>query len=357
MGARLAAPVAGMVMAECAQVGLMVVGKAAMSNGLGNLIFVFYSNAFASLLLLPASLLFHRSERPPLTPSLVFQFFVLGLLGCSAQILGYAGINYSSPTLASALLNLIPAFTFILAVIFRLERLDWSSASSLAKCAGTIVCIAGAFIVTLYKGPAIVTTSSLSNLQTEVFNLHLKLLTPESNWVLGGLLLVADCVMTSSWLIVQASVLKKYPAELIIVFFYCFFVAIQSATISFFVEGKTSAWSLKDNMRLMAVLYSAVFGSAFQVGVSTWCLRRTGPVFVSMFKPLGIVIAAVEGVLFLGDNFYIGSLVGSVAIVVGFYSVMWGKAKEEKTGLAASVGNVEANSKKVPLLETIVEEK
>lgn len=84
-----------------------------------------------------------------------------------------------------------------------MERLDWSSASSLAKCAGTIVCIAGAFIVTLYKGPAIVTTSSLSNLQTEGFNLHLKLLTPESNWVLGGLLLVADCVMTSLWLIVQ----------------------------------------------------------------------------------------------------------------------------------------------------------
>lgn len=55
--------------------------------------------------------------------------------------------------------------------------------------------------------------------------------------------------------------------------------------------------------------------------------------------------------------FHLCSLVGSVAIVVGFYSVMWGKAKEEKTGLAASVGNVEANSKKVPLLETIVEEK
>lgn len=356
MDTRLAVPVVGMVMAECAQVGLMIVSKAVMSNGMSNLVFVFYSNAFASLILLPASLIFHRSGRPPLTPSLVLQFFVLGLLGCLAQILGYAGINYSSPTLGSALLNLVPAFTFLLAIIFRLERLNWSSSSSLAKCAGTIVCVAGAFVVTLYKGPAIVTTSSLSNLHNEVFNLHHKLLTPESNWVLGGLLLVADCVMASSWLIVQASVLKKYPAELIIVFFYCFFVAIQSAAISFFVERKSSAWSLKDNMRLMAVLYSAVFGSAFQVGVSTWCLHRTGPVFVSMFKPLGIVIAAVAGVLFLGDNFYLGSLVGSVAIVVGFYSVMWGKAKEQKKDLAISVGNVEPNKKKVPLLQTIVEE-
>ena len=38
---------------------------------------------------------------------------------CIAQLLGYAGINYSSPTLGTAMLNLVPAFTFVLAVIFR----------------------------------------------------------------------------------------------------------------------------------------------------------------------------------------------------------------------------------------------
>lgn len=33
----------------------------------------------------------------------------------------YAGIDYSSPTLATAMGNLIPAFTFVFAVIFRWE--------------------------------------------------------------------------------------------------------------------------------------------------------------------------------------------------------------------------------------------
>jgi len=47
-------------------------------------------------------------------------------------------------------------------------------------------------------------------------------------------------------------------------------------------------------------------GSAFQVGIISWCLHKTGPVFVSMFKPLGIVISVVLGVLFLGDAFYLG---------------------------------------------------
>ncbi|TYI02034.1 hypothetical protein ES332_A11G242800v1 [Gossypium tomentosum] len=34
------------------------------------------------------------------------------------------GVRYSSPTLASALANLIPAFTFLLAVIFSSERVS-----------------------------------------------------------------------------------------------------------------------------------------------------------------------------------------------------------------------------------------
>ena len=57
---KVALPFVGMVMAEFAQVGLMIVGKQAMSKGMSNLVFIFYSNAFASLILLPSSLLFHR---------------------------------------------------------------------------------------------------------------------------------------------------------------------------------------------------------------------------------------------------------------------------------------------------------
>lgn len=38
---------------------------------------------------------------------------------CASQIVGYTGINFSSPTLSSAISNLVPAFTFLLAIIFR----------------------------------------------------------------------------------------------------------------------------------------------------------------------------------------------------------------------------------------------
>lgn len=40
-----------------------------------------------------------------------------------------------------------------------------------------------------------------------------------------------------------------------------------------------------------------------------WCIRRKGPLFVAMFHPLGIVIAAALGIIFLGDIFYLGRYV------------------------------------------------
>ncbi|XP_027330246.1 WAT1-related protein At3g28050-like [Abrus precatorius] len=338
----LTLPFVGMIMAEFAQVGLIILSKQAMAEGMNNFILIFYSNAIAALLLLPTSFLHHRFQRPPITLSTLCGFFLLGLLGYLAQVFGYAGIYYGSATLSTAMLNLVPGFTFVLAVIFRMEQLDWRKFSSLAKSLGTIVSIAGAFIVTLYQGPALLmgissATSSQQPLSSQ-----------DSNWILGGLFFAVDCVMASAYIIVQASILKKYPAEFIVVFFYFFFVMILSAVTCLVVVRDISAWSLEPRLRLLAVLYSGVFGSAFQVGVTSWCLHQTGPVFVSMFKPLGIVISVVLGVVFLGDPFYLGSLVGATVIVVGFYSVLWGKAKDIEDVVVRSLVS---KGKQTPLLK------
>ncbi|GJY79524.1 putative reverse transcriptase domain-containing protein [Tanacetum coccineum] len=46
-----------------------------------------------------------------------------------------------------------------------------------------------------------------------------------------------------------------------------------------------------------------------------------------MFMPLSIVIALLMGVTFHGDSLYLGSVIGTMIVVAGFYSVMWGPAK------------------------------
>ncbi|KAB5565017.1 hypothetical protein DKX38_005071 [Salix brachista] len=348
MGVKVAVlPIVGMIMAECAQAGRLIAGKTAMSNGLSSFVFLLYSNAIASIILLPSSLIFNRQqERPPLTLSIVSGFFLLGLFGCLGQSFGYAGINLSSPELGTAMLNTVPGLTFVLAVIFRMEKVDCRSYSTLAKSMGTIVSMGGAFVVTFYKGPLV-----LEALPSASDSSH-QVLSQDSNWVLGGLLLAADCAMASSWLIVQASILKKYSAKSVVVFFYFFFSTILSLIVSLVMVRDPSAWSLKSKTRLVSVLFSGILGHAFQVGVTTWCLQKTGPLFVSIFAPLGIVITATVSVIFFGDALNLGILIGAVIIASGFYAVIWGKSQEaikkvddeENSGPASS-------SQKVPLLQ------
>ncbi|OMO64546.1 Drug/metabolite transporter [Corchorus olitorius] len=113
-------PFTAMAATQFANVGLNIVFKEATLKGMSYYIFITYSFVVGTLLLLPLSFLFPRAAvLPPLKFHILSRIFLLGLTGCLAQIFAYKGIGNSSPTLASAMSNLTPAFTFILAVLFR----------------------------------------------------------------------------------------------------------------------------------------------------------------------------------------------------------------------------------------------
>ncbi|XP_042497001.1 WAT1-related protein At5g40240-like [Macadamia integrifolia] len=330
--ARGVMPYAGMVMVECMDVGLTTLSKAAMSRGMSHYVFVFYSNALATLVLLPFSfLLFPRSNRPPLTFSLICRFFFLGLAGITLmQNCVFTGINLSSPTLGSAMSNLVPAFTFILAVISRVEKVDWRSSGSQLRILGSLVSIAGAFVVILYKGPSIGTPPSSPPLHFSTSSNSNSNSLAASNWVLGGLFLAVASISISIWHTLQAATLKKYPIEMIVVSFNSFFGTIQCLVVALILERDPIAWTLKPDLELLSIFYSAVIGSVVTPCVLTWCIHEKGPVFVAMFKPLSIAIAALMGALFLGDTLHLGSVVGAIIIVIGFHGVIWGQSKEER---------------------------
>ncbi|KAH0675305.1 hypothetical protein KY285_023106 [Solanum tuberosum] len=289
-------PSVGMIFAIIAIVTSMIISKIAMSKGLSSFIIVVYSNAVATLILFPPSIFIFitRSGRRPLTFSVFWRIWLLALNGCFGQICDYVGISYSSPTLATAMLNLIPGFTFILAITFRMEVINWKSWSSYAKAFGTFVSIGGAFVLTFYKGPPIINQHLTSTFSSQ------------QNWILGGVILACESMSTSLWYIIQASILKIYQEEMIIVCFYCFFVTIISALISLLVERNTNAWMIYPDIRLIAILYSGIIGIAFRSCMTTWCLKKTDPLFVSMFKPFAIVFALLIGTFCFRDVFYLG---------------------------------------------------
>ncbi|KAH9790526.1 WAT1-related protein [Citrus sinensis] len=330
-----------MVAVECTNVGLNILFKLAASKGMSYFVFVFYSYASTTIVLLFFPFIFrsNTASLPLLKFPVISRICLLSLVGSSYEILRYTGIAYSSPTLDSMISNLTPAFTFILAIIFRMEKLALGSLSTWAKILGTIVSVSGAMLVVLYKGPTIISTSSMPSQ-----SLQWPLQSTQSRWVIGGILLLIENLLISVWYIIQTQIMKLYPAEFVVTLLYGLFATIISAPICFVGESNLSAWRLKPDVELASIVYSAFFGLTFSAVVHTFGLRMKGPVYTAIFKPLSIAIAAIMSFIFLGEALHLGSVIGGVIICVGFYAVLWGKANDE--------GGKNEDSCKIPLLQS-----
>ncbi|KAJ0112576.1 hypothetical protein Patl1_02698 [Pistacia atlantica] len=305
---------AAMVSLECSGVGLTVIYKEATLKGMSNYVFVTYSFAIATLVLLPFAFYFRMSTStvlPSVRFPFIFRICLLGLTGSLAMILGYKGIAYSSPTLASAMSTLTPAFTFTLAVIFR-------SAKTQAKIIGTIASISGALVVVLYEGPTILSSSA-----THPASLPFLLGSSLSSWVIGGLLLSVEYLLFSFWYIIQTEVIKMYPAEFEVVFLYNLISTIICAVICFTAETNLSAWRLSSDIAIVAIIYSGFTGTSLTTVVHTWALHIKGPV-----------------------------VIGVVIISMGFYAVIWGKANEDINEDDSSFDDTNSKSKS-PLLQSL----
>ncbi|XP_027177815.1 WAT1-related protein At5g40240-like [Coffea eugenioides] len=222
---------------------------------------------------------------------------------------------------------------------------------------GSVVTIAGALLVVLYKGPMLIKSPASPSLgfafaqQPAVGTIITG--TQQSDWVKGGALLAAKYVLGSLWYIYQAKVVAKYPAELLVVFFYNLSCVIIAAPVCLIEVPNSSAWNmLKHDVRLYSILYAGLLNSGFGILVHTWGLHVKGPVYVALFRPLSIAIAAAMGFIFLGDNLYLGSLIGSLIISFGFYVLIWARAQETNGDISQRGAKFsESSTESAPLLE------
>ncbi|GJU79207.1 zinc finger, CCHC-type containing protein [Tanacetum coccineum] len=127
----------------------------------------------------------------------------------------------------------------------------------------------------------------------------------------------------------QTATAREYPDQDTIVFLYCLFGTIAYITIAHFLEPNPSAWVLQPGIEMIAIVCRGIYSCVFRSTAATWCLKKKGPIFVIMFMPLSIVITVIMGVTFLSDSLHLGSAIGAAIIYVGFYSVVWGQAKEK----------------------------
>lgn len=134
----------------------------------------------------------------------------------------------------------------------RLETVDIKCNSGRAKIVGTLVCIVGALLLTLYKG------KGLFNFSQHDQSSSVKLAstrTPEK-WSIGVIALILGTLFWSFWFILQSKISKTYPCQYSSTAIMSFFGAIQSAVICLFIDHNLSIWVLRGKIQIIAILYA-----------------------------------------------------------------------------------------------------
>ncbi|AQK51577.1 Protein WALLS ARE THIN 1 [Zea mays] len=231
--------------------GFHVVSRLALNMGISKLVFPVYRNIIALCLLVPFAYFLEKKDRPQLTLNFVVQFFFLALCGITANQGFYLlGLDNTSPTFASAIQNSVPAITFAMAAALRIEKVRLDRRDGVAKVAGTLACVAGASVITLYKGPTIFGPGGGGGLELASTS---KAVAGDKNWTLGCVYLIGHCLSWSGWLVLQAPVLKKYPARLSVTSYTCFFGVIQFLIIAAFMERDADAWKFHSGSELFTM--------------------------------------------------------------------------------------------------------
>jgi drug/metabolite transporter (DMT)-like permease len=149
-------PYAAMISLQFGYAGMNVITKVSLNHGMSHYVLVVYRHAFATLSIAPFALILERKVRPQMTLRVFINIFLLALMGpVIDQNFYYAGLKYTSPTFSCAMSNMLPAMTFVMAVIFRMEKVNLKKGRCVAKVVGTLVTVAGAMLMTLYKGRAV----------------------------------------------------------------------------------------------------------------------------------------------------------------------------------------------------------
>lgn len=321
-----AKPFLGVIFLQAGFAGMDILSKAALNEGMSNFVFVVYRHAVATIVMAPFAFVLDKKIRPKMTLALFGKLLLLGLLEPAIdQNLYFLGMKYTTATFAAAMANVLPAITFVMAWIFRLEKVKLKSIRSEAKILGTLATVAGAMIMTLVTGPNL----NLPWTKPGNVSVHLQGVVSLENSIKGAVMITIGCFSWAGFMIMQAVTLQTYPAELSLTSWICFLGTIETAAVALVAErGNPAAWTIKWDTSFLAAAYSGVFCSGIAYYIQGIVMKERGPVFVTAFSPLSMVIVAVLSSFILAEQMYLGRLLGALVIVLGLYFVVWGKEKD-----------------------------
>ncbi|KAL4602275.1 hypothetical protein ACB092_10G041200 [Castanea dentata] len=320
----------GVLFLQCLYARMDIVYKAALNYGMSIFVLNAYEHILATLVIAPFAMIIDRKRRVPMTFSIFAKLVVLALLepifGMNMFVLG---MKYTTATVAATMINALLAMTFILACLVRLEKLNFKSKQTYAKIVETIVIVGGAMIMTFIKGPGfeLMQTKAKSNREQQIGNGGTD---SHHHSIMGGGMILSACFSWACFSILQTFTLNAYP-KLSLTAWICFFGAIGNIIVALVIEKDKAAWAIHWDVKLLAVLYGGIGSTGLASYIQACILKDRGPVFVTAFAPISMIMVAVLSSWLLAEKMYMGRIVGAVIIIVGIYVLIWGKSKEEST--------------------------
>ncbi|KAH6819705.1 nodulin MtN21 /EamA-like transporter family protein [Perilla frutescens var. frutescens] len=198
-----------------------------------------------------------------------------------------------------------------------MEKVDIKKVIYQAKVAGTMITVGGAMLMTLYKGPLVEMAWTEHRQSRGGGGGGGGGSTSSRDWFIGCIVLIIATLAWASFFILQKAALKTYSNhQLSLTSMVCFMGTLQAIAVTLVMEHDPSVWG--------------TVTSSISYYVQGLVMKKKGPVFATAFSPLMMIIVAIMGSLILAEKIYLGGVIGSVIIVIGLYSVLWGKYKEER---------------------------
>ncbi|XP_006658516.1 WAT1-related protein At1g09380-like isoform X2 [Oryza brachyantha] len=319
-----------MVLVQLFTIGALILTKLSFNVGMAPFVLLAYRNLVGAIVVLPFALWFERGMMKKVTWKILGWISINALFGIVlAMGLHYYGLRATDAAYTVNFLNLIPIVTFIIAVIFRMEKLKLKTCLGVTKVIGTVICVGGTMVISLYKGKLLHLWPTHLLTPAQLHSVGGGGGSPDHHGMLvGTLFLCGSCLSYALWFIVQAKVSKEFPSKYLSTMLACLLGTVQAAVLGVAVDRDPSAWVLRWDLQLLTVVYSGVFNTAASFCLITWAVTRRGPTYPSMFNCLALILTVVLESVLLGTDVSVGSLLGALMIIVGLYAFLWGKGKE-----------------------------
>ncbi|PKU74710.1 WAT1-related protein At1g44800-like [Dendrobium catenatum] len=325
-------PYVFIILLQFGYAGMYVITTATLKNGMNHYVLVVYRNLVAAAIIAPFALWFERKNRSKITPLIFFKIVALAMLEVVLdQNFYYMGAKLTNASFSAAFYNILPAMTFMLAILLRMEKINIRRRRSQAKVIGTAITLVGAILMILYKGPVVEFFWTVGRAQHHPAAAAAAAASQGGTmtWLKGTSMLFVSCISWSLFFILQSNTLESFPSELTLTTLICGIGALLSATVAFVMErGNVKPWIIGLDMRLFTAVYSGIVCSGVAYCVQGIVMKERGPVFVTAFNPLCMIVTAIMGSIIFAEEISRGRVIGAVIIVIGLYFLIWGKSND-----------------------------